>query len=189
MKSATPKANLQVEMPTTMVAALDLIAKSARRGEGVTRSHLVRAVLAEYIELKLGPDLRNAIAAWDKHGGDVLMEFMRQTVPPVMAEVGHDPLNDRMYAPQNEADPLYKALEFEAQHKAEGGRQNHGRRPPGGDYSRNHPLGTEPEFVQEAGIAPPNPTPEEYLKEDPSRKYEPLPEHFPLRTGFNQFKP
>lgn len=72
--------NLQVEVPPTLTTALDLIAANARGGEGVSRSHLIRSVLTEYVELKLGPNFRQALVAHERFGGDVLQEFVRQAI-------------------------------------------------------------------------------------------------------------
>lgn len=79
-KSLAPRMNLQCEVPPTLIAALDLIAQNARGGEGVTRSHLIRSVLTEYVELKLGSDFRAALVAHERFGGDVLQEFVRAAV-------------------------------------------------------------------------------------------------------------
>jgi hypothetical protein len=144
--------NLQVEVPPTLTAALDLIAANARGGEGVTRSHLIRSVLTEYVELKLGPNFRQALQAHERFGGDVLAEFVKQAITAtgapkvpqvdVLADAGRHqgaPLGEYHQAPEHEAsaedaDPVTAAPQVDAE-----------------QFKTEHP-------------------------------FEPLPEHFPVKT-------
>lgn len=183
-KPATPRANLQVEMPVTLIAALDLLASRANNGSGITRSHLVRAILAEYVELKLGPDLRKAIAVWDKHGGDLLMTFMKQQLGEVTAHpVSVDPMLDRNYnaSPLDDSDPLHKLAEKTVTERKESvyTTENTGHKS-GEEYV---PVATsvESEFAIKNDLQAPRVTESQYLAQDPERALSPLPTHFPVR--------
>lgn len=115
-KAVTPRFNMQTEVPPILAVALDMIADNARGGEGVTRSHLVRSVLTEFVELKLGASWRQAIASHERFGGDVMAEFVKAAmkatnapipsvdVPPDL-EFTHGPGRREAYepAPQVEA--------------------------------------------------------------------------------------
>lgn len=76
-KNVTPKTLLQVEVPIPMAGALDLVAQT----KGVSRAWLVRAILSEYLEIKFGPDLRDAMVKWQRYGADVMNTFLKEAVP------------------------------------------------------------------------------------------------------------
>lgn len=76
-KNVTPKTLLQVEVPIPMAGALDLVA--AQRD--VSRAALVRAILSEFLEIKFGSQLREAMVRWQTYGTDVMNTFLKETVP------------------------------------------------------------------------------------------------------------
>jgi hypothetical protein len=150
--------NLQLRCPVVLGAALDLIAERANGGEGISRSALIRSVLAEFVELKLGPNLRKAITAWERSGGAMLSEFLRQQVPPVPGEPephrALDPSHDRAFMPDplDPDDPLHKLVEKREQvHK------------------------------EQSGVAAPHPTERVFRRTHP---FEPAPKNFPLQSDF-----
>lgn len=80
-KNVTPKTLLQVEVPIPMAGALDLVA--AQRD--VSRAALVRAILSEFLEIKFGSQLREAMVKWQTYGSDVMNTFLKETVPALKA--------------------------------------------------------------------------------------------------------
>ena len=188
-KPATPRANLQVEMPTTLISALDLLASRANKGAGITRSHLVRAVLAEYVELRLGPSLRKAIAAWDEQGGALLDAFMRRQLGDAVPTdpVSIDPLIDRNYNanPLDDEDPLHKVAEMDARRRQDSPAKSENGGNKGGVERIEPAMSIAPEFAKQNELQAPTPTESEYVAADPARGSMPPPTHFPLRSDYD----
>lgn len=134
----------------------------------ISRSALVRSVLAEYVEIKLGPRVREAVAAWTKHGEDVLQAFVREHIgiAPEVA-VGRDPGFEPKYMEEEQDNAPPTANE-----------QNIGER------SKVEPIGDSltKDFATQKEVSAPTPTESEYVAADPDRRFRPLPEHFPVET-------
>jgi hypothetical protein len=162
----SPRFNLQVDCPPTLVDALDIIAYRAK----VRRAPLIRAILAEYVELKLGPKVRRAIAEWEKHGSDVLHEFMKQQVGDVDAiEAPPDPKEKFEYRPEIDLPGQENDLV--------GSKKRLGRAMD--PHSVADSLTAE--FTDKHELQPPTLTESELVAADPSRSHRPLPEHFPVK--------
>lgn len=163
-RSVAPRTNLQVEVPPTLVTALDLIAENARAGEGVTRSHLIRSVLTEYVELKLGPNFRQALVAHERFGGDVLQEFVKQAIrstpQKTVPQVDVLPDEHRMQGQPIEPERRYEP-------------------------APEHQASLEDAGADPATAAPIDLPAEQYLHDRP---HEPLPQYFPLKpSGWKGF--
>jgi hypothetical protein len=170
-----PHFNLQVECPPTLISALDIIAHQAN----VRRSTLVRAVLAEYVELKLGPNVRHAIAQWEKHGADVLHEFMKQQVGPVAEVHVEDRTASMAYHPEMDVPKKFGPMQ-ENDLLPENNKKRK-RAPSPTDISDSLSL----EFAKQKELQAPTLTESELVAADPSRSWGPLPEHFPVKQEVN----
>ena len=155
--------NLQIDVPPLIVQALDMLAMRAH----VSRSALVRAVLSEYIELKMGPRIRKAIAVWETHGKEVIAEFMRQQLPDT-GFVTPTPI------PLEKLEHLEKNFEDEQE-----------KRPPAANPPImkvgprvSIPESVQPEFAIKYKLQAPRLSEEELVAADPDRIFQPDLQHF-----------